>query len=130
MPVHPHIMSIADETLLGRLFDSHWCVLSRTRLRYMHQMWPRQTHDNLTRLLASFLSPPSDPFIANVERELIIVFMICIGWAYVLVSVRRRPLYSPQSYQMERAWGQARQPCSLENHNRRHGDGYFQRRLY
>ncbi|TEB11300.1 hypothetical protein FA13DRAFT_991623 [Coprinellus micaceus] len=32
-------------------------------------------------LIGSFLSPPSDPFVAVLERELLIVLFVCIAWA-------------------------------------------------
>lgn len=35
--------------------------------------------------IASFLSPPSDPFMAVLERELIILTFVSLGWAYVLI---------------------------------------------
>lgn len=35
--------------------------------------------------VASFLSPPSEPFMAVLERELIVLTFAALGWAYVLV---------------------------------------------
>lgn len=32
-------------------------------------------------LIGSFLSPPSDPFVAVLERELLIILFVCIAWA-------------------------------------------------
>ena len=32
-------------------------------------------------LIGSFLSPPSDPFVAVLERELLIILFVCLAWA-------------------------------------------------
>ncbi|EDQ99398.1 uncharacterized protein LACBIDRAFT_316563 [Laccaria bicolor S238N-H82] len=39
-------------------------------------------------LIASFLSPPTDPFRAVVEREVVIMIMISLTWSYVCVGIR------------------------------------------
>ncbi|KAI0070007.1 hypothetical protein K474DRAFT_1609486 [Panus rudis PR-1116 ss-1] len=38
-------------------------------------------------LIASFLDPPSEPFIAVLEREVILVFLVCVSWAWSTLGV-------------------------------------------
>ncbi|KIK91214.1 hypothetical protein PAXRUDRAFT_150011 [Paxillus rubicundulus Ve08.2h10] len=44
---------------------------------------------------ASFLSPPSDPFIAVLERELIILTFVALGWAWTCLGLRLADLARP-----------------------------------
>ncbi|KAI0318290.1 hypothetical protein OF83DRAFT_1057097 [Amylostereum chailletii] len=39
-------------------------------------------------LIAGFLSPPSDPLVANIERELIILFMVTLSWAWTCLAIK------------------------------------------
>ncbi|KAJ2912099.1 hypothetical protein MD484_g8319, partial [Candolleomyces efflorescens] len=39
-------------------------------------------------LIASFLSPPSDPFVAVMERELLILFFSCLAWAWSCLGIK------------------------------------------
>ncbi|KAH7905721.1 hypothetical protein BJ138DRAFT_1130340 [Hygrophoropsis aurantiaca] len=39
-------------------------------------------------IIASFLSPPSDPFIAVLERELVILSFVCIGWGWSCLGLK------------------------------------------
>lgn len=36
---------------------------------------------------ASFLSPPSDPLVANLEREIFLLAFVSAAWGYVLCSL-------------------------------------------
>ncbi|KAG1817351.1 hypothetical protein EV424DRAFT_1324468 [Suillus variegatus] len=38
-------------------------------------------------IIASFLSPPSDPFIAVLEREIIVLIFVSLGWAWVCLGL-------------------------------------------
>ncbi|KAG2140498.1 uncharacterized protein EDB93DRAFT_1241857 [Suillus bovinus] len=38
-------------------------------------------------IIASFLSPPSDPFIAVLEREIIVLAFVALGWAWVCLGL-------------------------------------------
>lgn len=38
-------------------------------------------------LIAAFLSPPRDPFVAVLERELLILFFVALAWAWVCLGV-------------------------------------------
>ncbi|KZV73701.1 hypothetical protein PENSPDRAFT_602548 [Peniophora sp. CONT] len=39
-------------------------------------------------VIASFLSPPSDPTIANIEREIVIVLIVLVSWAWSSLGVK------------------------------------------
>ncbi|KAJ3536349.1 hypothetical protein NMY22_g6068 [Coprinellus aureogranulatus] len=39
-------------------------------------------------LIGSFLSPPSDPFVAVLERELLIILFVCIAWAWSCLGLK------------------------------------------
>lgn len=58
---------------LGRVLDHH---------RYVRPSFFRTTRTDSA--IASFLSPPSDPFVANLEREFFILAFVSAAWGYVL----------------------------------------------
>ncbi|KAF5319812.1 hypothetical protein D9611_012858 [Ephemerocybe angulata] len=39
-------------------------------------------------LIASFLSPPNDPFVAVLERELLILLFVCLSWAWSTLGLK------------------------------------------
>ncbi|KAH7923390.1 hypothetical protein BV22DRAFT_1196761 [Leucogyrophana mollusca] len=48
-------------------------------------------------IIASFLSPPSDPFIAVLERELAILTFVCLGWAWSCLALKLADLARKQN---------------------------------
>ncbi|KIM37705.1 hypothetical protein M413DRAFT_448230 [Hebeloma cylindrosporum] len=38
-------------------------------------------------LIAAFLSPPSDPFICVLEREILILILVCVSWAWICLGI-------------------------------------------
>lgn len=38
-------------------------------------------------LVASFLSPPSDPFMAVLERETMILLFVCFAWGWSCIGI-------------------------------------------
>ncbi|KAF5318091.1 hypothetical protein D9619_012029 [Psilocybe cf. subviscida] len=38
-------------------------------------------------LIVAFLSPPSDPFLMMLERELLIIFFVCLAWAWTSLGI-------------------------------------------
>jgi hypothetical protein len=54
--------------------------------------------------LVAFLSPPSDPFLMMLERELLIIFFVCLAWAYVcflLIKILLLVVSLGTEYQMD-----------------------------
>jgi hypothetical protein len=55
---------------------------------------------------ASILSPPNDPFVATIEREILIVGLAATGWGYVFIMFFFLSPYStPILNSLRKRWG-------------------------